>query len=227
MIPVLLIAKSFVRQNRWLLMALAAWPFVIGAFLWSPHGKASSTDVADLLQQEVFYGVAVITFLASSAIYNDRRSRRIIGVLSKGVSRTQYLLGLLVGGVCCAAAYFAAVVGSVLWLVGYSHTALTALLALFLYGCLACMWMAALALLFSTFAYPFFAAAIAVGVAAIPFAVARAKSIIVPSALIHDALSFAPAVNWTMMLIALLESAAILGLGSIIFAHRDVTVSVE
>lgn len=227
MIPVLLIAKSFVRQNRWLLMALAAWPFVIGAFLWSPRGKASYTDVAELLQQELFYGVAVITFLASSAIYNDRRSRRIIGVLSKGVSRTQYLSGLLLGSVCCAAAYFAAVGGSIMCLLGYSSAAFAAVATLFLRLCLACLWMAALALLFSTFVYPFFAAAIAVAVAAIPIVMPQTQSIFMPAGLIHDALSFSPAVNWTMVLIALLESVGILGLGSIIFAHRDVTVSVE
>ena len=227
MIPILLLAESFIRQNRWLLATLAAWPFVLGAFLWSPHGKAGYTDVAELLQQEIFYGVAVITFLASSAIYNDRRSRRIIGVLSKGVSRTQYLLGLLLGAVCCGTAYFAAVGGSVWWLLGYSRAAFAAVLALFLCGCLACVWMAALAILFSTFVYPFFAAAIAAAVASIPLVMPSTKLIFVPAALIRDALSFSSAVNWTILLIAVLESAAILALASSIFARRDVTVSAE
>jgi ABC-type transport system involved in multi-copper enzyme maturation permease subunit len=227
MIPVLLISKSFVRQNRWLLMALAAWPFLFGAFLWSPQGKSSYADVAEVLQQEIIYGVAVVTFLASSAIYNERRSRRIIAVLSKGISRMQYLLGLLLGSLCCAAAYFAAIGGSLLWLLGYSDDVFAAVSTLFLRGCLACLWMAALALLFSTFVYPFFAAAFSAAIAAIPIAMPRANLVFAPAALMRNAMSFSTAVNWTMVSIALLESAAILALGAKIFARRDVTVSVE
>ncbi|PYX95732.1 MAG: hypothetical protein DMG63_18455, partial [Acidobacteria bacterium] len=69
MIPVLLLAKSFLRQNRWLLLAFVALPLLLGAFLWSPHQSASRQDVAEMVQQEMFYGIAVVTFLASSAIY--------------------------------------------------------------------------------------------------------------------------------------------------------------
>src|SRR5690242_15486374 len=95
MIPVLLLAKSFIRQNRWLLIAFVLWPFLLGAFTWSPEHRANKTEAMEILQQEVFYGVAVVAFLASSAVYNEKRSRRIIGVLSKGISRGQYLCGLL------------------------------------------------------------------------------------------------------------------------------------
>ena len=45
MISVLLLAKNFLRQNRWLLLAFAAFPFLLGAFLRSPHHAASQQDV--------------------------------------------------------------------------------------------------------------------------------------------------------------------------------------
>ena len=227
MIPVLLIGRSFLRQNRWLLLTLAAWPFATAAFLRFPNGSVSHADVQEALPQQVLYGVAVITFLASSALHNERRSRRIIAVLSKAVSRTEYLLGMLLGAGCCAAAYFAAVGGSLLWMLGYSRAVFTALPVLFVCGCLACLWMAALALLLSTFLYPFFAAAIAAGVAAIPVLSPLTRSIFVPAALIEDAVSFSSQINWTIVMIALLEAAVMVGLASSIFARGDVTVSVE
>src|ERR1700738_3219775 len=108
MIPILLLAQSFIRQNRWLLLAFVLWPFLLGAFVWSPHHGAARDDVSAIMQQELFYGVAVVAFLASSAIYNEKRSRRIIGVLAKAVSRAQYLLGIVLGTACFAVVYFAA-----------------------------------------------------------------------------------------------------------------------
>src|SRR5690349_17241822 len=65
-----LLARNFVRQNRWLLLAFVLWPFLLGAFEWSPHHAADPETVAGLLKQEIFYGVVVVQFLASSAIYN-------------------------------------------------------------------------------------------------------------------------------------------------------------
>src|SRR3954469_2521387 len=120
MIPALLIAKSFVRQNRWLLAVLVVWPLLWGALDWSPNRRVTEPDVAELLQQETFYGVVVITFLASSAIYNDKRSRRIVGVLSKGIRRAQYLTGLALGGVSFAALYFVATAALLLLVTGNS-----------------------------------------------------------------------------------------------------------
>jgi ABC-type transport system involved in multi-copper enzyme maturation permease subunit len=125
MTPVLLLAKSFIRQNRWLLLAFVFWPFLLGAFVWSPHHAAARSEVSELLQQEIFYGVAVATFLISTAIYNEKRSRRIIGVLSKAVSRAQYLVGLVLGSGFFALVYFVAVGTSLIWLAGVSDSTLS------------------------------------------------------------------------------------------------------
>ena len=161
MMPVLLLAKSFIRQNRWLLLAFVLWPFLLGAFVWAPHHAAARDDVAEIVQQEIFYGVAVAAFLTSSAIYNEKRSRRIIGVLSKAVSRSEYLLGLMLGSGCFAAAYFIAVGVSMIWLLGFSDSIPSISLKVLWQGIIASLWIASLALLFSTFLYPFIAAALA------------------------------------------------------------------
>jgi hypothetical protein len=228
MIPVLLIAKSFVRQNRWLLVVLVVWPLLWGALDWAPHRMASESDVTELLQQEVFYGIVVVTFLTSSAIYNDKRSRRIVGVLSKGISRGQYLTGLALGGVSFAAFYFVATAASLLLVLGNSGSTFTVPLLMVVRGCLASFWMASLALLLSTFLFPFVAATLTGVVALLPAVFWKRTVLIAPvPALLHDIQIRSADCSLLTVAIVLAESAAFIALAATAFADRDVTVSVE
>jgi ABC-type transport system involved in multi-copper enzyme maturation permease subunit len=228
MTPVVLLARSFIRQNRWLLLAFVFWPFLLGAFVWSPHHRAAANEVVEIIQQEVFYGVAVATFLISSAIYNEKRSRRIIGVLSKAVSRTQYLLGLVLGCGCFASVYFVAVCGSMMWLAGVSDSSVSISLALLLHSLIASLWMASLALLFSTFLYPFIAAAFAGAIGFAPFALSRMNLALTPMpVLLENIGTSAATANWEACAIALFESVLFLLMAAYIFSLRDLTVSIE
>ncbi len=223
---VLLLARSFIRQNRWLLLAFIVWPFLLGAFVWSPQNHASRVEVLEILQQEIFYGVAVVAFLASSAVYNEKRSRRIIGVLSKGVSRGQYLWGLLFACSAFALIYFGAVAASVaLLLAGLS---LQSSVCLVLAGFSASFWAAALALLFATFLHPFLAAAIAGSAAFAPLAFSKPNiAVASAAALMQAAGSLAPGLDWPTVLAALFEGVVFTLAAIRIFAVRDVTVSIE
>ena len=228
MIPVLLLAKNFLRQNRWLLLAFAAFPFLLGAFLWSPHHAASQQDVSEIVQMEVRYGVVVLAFLDSSAIYNEKRSRRIVGVLSKAVTREQYLLGLLLSSAYFAVTYFASVAAAALWLIGVSDLAVGALSSMFVRGTLAALWTASVALFLSTFVYPFFAAAIAAALAFAPFALSHANTFLAPvAALLGASDSLVRSIPIFAGMIAIAESAIILLLAAQIFVRRDVTVNIE
>lgn len=228
MIPLLLLARSFIRQNRWLLIAFVLWPFLLGAFTWSPEHSANRVELTEIVQQEVFYGVAVVAFLASSAIYNEKRSRRIIGVLSKGISRGQYLCGLLLACSAFAAIYFAAVAGSVIWLVGTSAPTLAACVCLLAQGFSAAFWAAALSLLFATFLHPFLAAAIAGSAAFVPLAMSKPNAVIASAAtLMNSAGGLAPTIVWPAVFAALLEGVAFSFIAFRIFRTRDVTVSIE
>lgn len=216
------------RQNRWLLLAFVGWPFLLGAFLWSPNHAASRQDVAEIVQQETFYGTAVVTFLVSSTIYNEKRSRRIIGVLSKAVSREQYLLGLLLGSACFAAAYFASIGAAALWLLGVSQASTNAALAVFARGNVASLWTASIALFFSTFLYPFLAAAIAAALAFAPVALSASNPLLAPVAvLLGGSDPLVTLVPFWTAIAALAEAAIILPLAAQVFIRRDVTVSVE
>lgn len=228
MIPVLLLTRNFVRQNRWLLIAFMLWPFLLGAFTWSPHHPANREDVADDVRLEVFYGLVVVTFLVSSAIYNEKRSRRIVGVLSKSVSRLRYLLGLWAGAGCFAALYFVMIDASVFWLMGLSEALLRFEIAVFLQGVVASLWVSAVGLLFSTFLYPFIAATLAGAIALGPLALSHANVLLAPVvSLLQDADSFAANFHWAAIAAALAESVLFLMVGAKIFRHRDVTVSIE
>jgi len=223
-----LLARNFVRQNRWLLIAFVLWPFLLGAFEWSPHHSADPETVAGLLRQEIFYGVVVVQFLASSAIYNEKRSRRIIGVLSKAVSRAEYLVGLLLACAVFALIYFGAVAASLIWLVRYSTPLLVQCGTLMVCAVCAVLWAASLALLFSTLLHPIAAASFAGAAAFAPFALSHPSVILAPAAhLMEAAGSFATALHWKALIAALAEAVAFLVCATQVFRSRDVTVNIE
>lgn len=228
MTPILLLAKSFLRQNRWLLLALVAWPFLMGAFLFFPQHAATREEVSQMVKMEVRYGVIVIAFLASSAIYNEKRSRRIIGVLSKAVSREQYLVGLLLGSAYFAMAYFAATGAATLWLVKVSNHIGSAIIALFLCATLASLWAASVALLLSTVLHPFFAATLAAVLTFAPFSLHNPNTFVAPVAvLLKGSDRLASSIPLLATVAAITEIAVIVLLAAQVFTHRDVTVSIE
>lgn len=227
MSAILLLAKSFVRQNRWLLLVFVLWPFVLGAFIWSPHRTTAPTDVSEIVQQETLYGLVIVMFLATSAIHNERRSRRIVGVLSKGITRIHYLLGFLAGTTWFAVVYFLMIGTSVLWLLGRSGP-VESMLTLCLEGIVASIWIVSLGLLISTLAHPFIAATLTGAAAFAPLAFTAPHPILAPAtALIRNADSFAINLNPKAICIGLTESAIFLLVGAEIFSRNDVTASLE
>ena len=90
-----LIAHRLMWQNRWLFLLLMLWPYAMAAILLLPGDKPDSADILSMLHQECFYGLALAAVTASTQLGNEQRSRRILLVLSKAVSRTEYLLAIL------------------------------------------------------------------------------------------------------------------------------------
>jgi hypothetical protein len=94
--PALLIAGNFVRENRWPVIVLFLWGLAngLGAITLASHGAEESLF---FLKQQAMYGVFLTLFLASSTLHNQRRTRRILAVLSKGITRFEYLSGIILG----------------------------------------------------------------------------------------------------------------------------------
>lgn len=90
-----LIAQRLLWQNRWLFLLLALWPYLMAAILLV-GGRPDSDDVLWILHQECFGGLALVAVTGSTLLGNEQRSRRIIMVLARSVSRPNYLFSLLI-----------------------------------------------------------------------------------------------------------------------------------
>ena len=101
-----LIASNFLREHRWPVLILFAW-IVVTALAAGGFGRdrVVPDDVVFYVQQQAVYICVFSAFLAADAIHNERKSRRILLVLSKAISRGQYLLAVILGTSAMAVAY--------------------------------------------------------------------------------------------------------------------------
>lgn len=120
MIKVWLIARRLLWQNRWLFLLLMLWPYVMAAILCF-GGAPDPDDVAWMLHQECFAGLALVAVTGSTLLGNEQRSRRIVMVLSRAVSRPQYLFSLLVTAWLPLALYVSGFVISGIYMAGLLH----------------------------------------------------------------------------------------------------------
>lgn len=230
------IALNFVRENRWAVLILLGW-IIFTTVVTAGFGRERvlPDDVVFFVQQQAVYICAFSAFLAANAIHNERKSRRILLVLSKAVSRREYLLAMLIGtltmtavyavlfGVCCTwLAKRAALPTDGVWLVAVLVLAGSAIAA-------------AVGMFFSTFLNPYLAIALTVAIFAAPgllhpehqpwFRLTPGLPVLL------DMLRFRFRAGWTMdwggVVIAALEAALFWMLAVVVFAYRDVAVPVE
>ena len=234
--PVLLIANNFAREQRWPLFFLLLW--VLG---WATFGvfedpHSGPEDALMIFRQLAVYSVTFGVFFGSSAIHADQRSRRILAVLSKGISRRQYIFGLLTGialvlGVFCLCMGFTAS-----WLLGrfgFNEVEMWfGMLALWT----ACILTASLTLSLSTFLPPLFAAIGAGTLAGIPALLALrgdafSRYVIPVHGLLAPLISADFSQSWHaspgIVLLGWAETAVFSLLAAWIFSQRDLAVAVE
>jgi ABC-type transport system involved in multi-copper enzyme maturation permease subunit len=143
------IAERLLWQNRWLFLLLFLWPYAMAAVLLLPHDRPDAADVVSMLHQECLYGLALVAVNGSAQLGNEQRSRRIIGVLSRAVSRPRYLLALLLASWLPLALY---VVGFVIsgWVLAASvHNSPQGLWQMAAIQLLVGLWLGAVSLFFS------------------------------------------------------------------------------
>jgi ABC-type transport system involved in multi-copper enzyme maturation permease subunit len=236
--PVMLIALNFLREQRWPLIVLMVW--VLASSLATGLGteKLATDDVIFFLKTQAVYGVAFIAFLSASAIYNERKSGRILAVLSKGISRQMYIFGLLVGVLIAGAIYCVAMgaTGGLMFRnAGIPQAQLWWVILVLMASFVVT---STVAMFFSTFLTPLFstaATAFALGTPALATHIARgAWSSILPvydlmNTILNFSVNAATGWNnvWASVFWALVDSA-ILWLGaSWLFSYRDVAVAIE
>jgi hypothetical protein len=229
--PVLLIALNYVREQRWALILLIAW-VVFSAGLVS-YERMAAEDALFFSKQQAIYGVALSAFLAASAIHNDRRSRRILTVLAKGICRAQYLGGLIVGlliaiGIYCVVmGIFGCLMFTALRMPCSELWYLLALLFV------ASAVTAATAVLFASFLPPLLAiAATAVALGAGVASTEFGWPAVLPAFRLLNMITgyeFRPGwqPQWGSLGWSLAQSAALWLIASYIFSRRDIAVAVE
>lgn len=223
--PVLLMSGNFVREQRWPLVAMLAYVAMLGSVVLAERPRAD--DVLFLLRSLAIYGVAFAALLGSAAIYNDRRSRRVLSVLSKGISRAQYLGGIM-AGIAWVQVIYCLSVAIILGLLPARDSFNSAgyLMVVFCGQLIA----ASVVLFFSTFLHPLLAVGagavllVATGLLGNPQQFAWAN--LLPGATLLDALAgyISP---WPAVISAAVY-AGLFWVGAVgIFAHRDIAAAVE
>jgi ABC-type transport system involved in multi-copper enzyme maturation permease subunit len=234
--PTLLIAKNFLRENRWPLLILLTWIiFTAGATAGFGRERVSLDDVVFYVQQQAVYICGFSAFLAASAIYNERKSRRILLVLSKSVGRGEYLLAMLMGTVAMAVVYAAVFAVSCKWLAHRASLPTDAVWSVAVLVVAGSAIAAAVGMFFSTFLNPYLAIACTVTIFGAPgllhpehqpwFRLVPGLPVLLD--MLHFRFRTGWMMDWGAVVIALLEAGLFWGLAAVVFSYRDIAVPVE
>lgn len=232
---VLLLAMAFVRHNLWLLIMLLIWPWLFSGVL-SVAGENQASDYAANLQQEAFYGIVIIGFMAAAALNNEQKSRRVIAVLSKAVSRRKYLASFLAGVFIVGVSFTLSVAAATWFATLHIHASLVHVPAFLIAVLISVLWIASLSLMFSTFLPPLLttiSTAVSVGITLLALHSASAGwRLLAPTSSILSALAANPlnpswSVSWSSLASAAIEILVFLAIGAWAFQYRDLTRAIE
>jgi ABC-type transport system involved in multi-copper enzyme maturation permease subunit len=233
---VLLIAMNFIREQRWPILVLLVWVLLLDVLGLSTDLHRNREDLLFIFKQIGIYVVAFSVFFGGSAIYNERKTRRILAVLSKSVARKQYLSGLVTGVTGASAIYCftLGITGS--WTLTPGGFPVSHLWFLMLSLVCACMLAGTVALMFSTFLNPFLAAGSTAAVLGLPALAARLWTeqwgYVIPvyplsMNLVNATFDSPGRIAWKPVGLAILETLFFWIVSAQIFSHVDIAVAVE
>ena len=233
---VLLIAANFLREHRWPVLILFAW-IVVTALAAGGFGRdrVAPDDVVFYLQQQAVYICVFSAFLAAGAIQNERKSRRTLLVLSKAISRGQYLLAIILGSWALAIAYALLFGLCGLWLTARATLPSAAVWSVAILVIAGSLIAATVAMFFSTFLNPYLATALALGLFCAPallHAQRHAWFLWLPGLpilvdVVHFNFRSQPRVNWMVVGLAILQAAIFWVIAAAVFERRDIAIPVE
>jgi len=230
-----LIAINFVREQRWPILVLMLWVVVLNLTGLNKQVHTSAEDTLFLFKQVAAYGLAFGVFFGASAIHNERKTRRILSVLSKSVGREQYIAGLLCGIIIAISVFCFAMALTGTWMLVPAGFSVARVWFLMLSLMIASVLAAAVSVLFATFLNPLFATLSAISVMAVPAAAmwldSRWANIIpvfsLVELLIHASFSDKWTPQWNILVLGFLESGLCWIAASWIFSRRDIAVAVD
>jgi hypothetical protein len=227
------IAIEFARQQRVMLIIFAFWilgfDFLVAFF----HRGNDSSDLAAIFTQQCIYGIAFTVFLSSSVLHTERNSRRVLAMLSKGITRAQYLGAHILGITLLAMLYFISA-GVLFWLINRSFGVSVNVAETIAAGLTAALLATAVSFAFATWAHPLIAAVLTMFVLTAPMLFIGHSDALVVSPVayfLRASIGFDHSQGWTgpwsYWLVAALETAAAWLAAALIFERQDVAVPTE
>ena len=233
---ILLIAVNFVREQKWPVLVLMLWIVVLSVLGLFVESRVAREDVLFIFKQGAVYGVVFAVFFGGSAIYNERKTRRILAVLSKSVGRGEYLSGLLGGIALATGIYWFSMGVTATWVLGNLGLPASQLWGLIVCLAVASMLSATVAVLFSTLLNPLFATMATFVALVVPGALAlrfgSSWTNVVPAFSLMNVLMSASfnsplSIPWPSVLLAAVESVGFWVAAWWIFSRRDIAVAVD
>ena len=233
--PVCLIAANFLREQRWPSVILLGWVVLLSGVAGLSELRRAPEDVFMLFQQVAVYILVFSLFFGASAIRNELRTRRILAVLSKGISRREYIAGLLLGIVMAVVIYCLALGAAGTWALPPVGVPAARFWFLLLGLLAASLLTACMALFFSIFLHPLLATGATVVIVGAPLLVTAlwnsAWAAVIPVyAILQGFLNLSErtttVAGW-LILVALAETALLWMASAWLFSWKDVAVAVE
>ena len=229
---IFLIGMNFVR-TQWLTIAVMSVYLLGIAFVFAHNPDVH--EAGFFLKMHTFYLIFLAMTVATPAVQMERRTRRILAVLSKGIHRWQYLGGILCGSAIISG-IFCLQVGAIslvlCWRGGYPTAGLAGL-TVALFAC--CLMASAAGLFFAAFLNPFLATGATTLALALPLITERSGwqpfAALFPAAWLARNLmgyQFGRATDAPLIAASALAFAVLFWIGAAaMFARRDVTISPE
>ncbi|MGZ4855147.1 MAG: hypothetical protein ACXVKH_07965 [Candidatus Angelobacter sp.] len=231
---IILIGINFVRTQWIALAVMSAYVLGIGG-VYRVHTQRD--EILFFLRWHAGYAIFFATMISIPALQTERKTRRILAVLSKGIHRWQYLGGLLFGCAMISGLFCLLIGGTAAWLGQQGRIPTDGLPAIMLLLFCCCVFAASTGLFFATFFHPLLAATATSAVLALPLIYIQFGWRVIwaffPAGALFRTLwtsfQFRPLGNSlnTLIVSAICEALIFWVAAALVFARRDVTISPE
>jgi hypothetical protein len=228
-----LIGSNVVREQRWFILLMLLYLVGITGTIMVV-GQREESDTLLVFRQETVYGIFFSVVIGLSIFQNDRKTRRILAVLSKAVARREYLAGVIAGVNLTTLIYFVAVYGALFVMFPQARIADAAgmMLSMLVAGLLASV----VTVLYAACMHPLLATTAAGVTLALPMLLEKVAGpawagVLPVYRLVRAAMSYTPESGFVVepgtLALALVECVALWAVASWLFSLRDVTTTVE
>jgi hypothetical protein len=234
MLAIFLIGINFVRTQWIALAVMCVYVLGIGG-IYRVHTQRD--EILFFLRWHAGYAIFFATMIAIPALQTERKTRRILAVLSKGIHRWQYLGGLLSGCTMISALFCLLIGGTAAWLGQQGRIPTDGLAAIMTLLFCCCAFAVSVGLFFATFLHPLLATAATGAVLALPLIFLqfglRVAWALFPAGALFKTLwtsfefhSVGNSLN-TLIISAIAQALLFWIAAALVFGRRDVTISPE